>query len=40
MKKIYFIEAFKNIKKNLFTSILLVICFVVLFIILDRKSVV
>ena len=39
MKKIYFIEAFKNIKKNLFTSILLVICFVVLFIIFHKVTI-
>ena len=39
MKKIYLIEAFKNIKKNLFTSILLVICFVVLFIIFHKVTI-
>ena len=39
MKKIYFIEAFKNIRKNLFTSILLVICFVVLFIIFHKVTI-
>ena len=38
MKKIYFLEAFKNIKQNLATSVLLILCFIVLFFIFSDVS--
>ena len=38
MKTVYFIEAFKNIKKNLVTSLLLILCFLVLFILFAETS--
>ena len=38
MKTVFFIEAFKNIKKNLITSLLLILCFIILFIIFAETS--
>lgn len=39
MKKIYFLEAFKNIKQNLSTSVLLILCFILLFFIFSDVSI-
>jgi hypothetical protein len=38
MKTVFFSEAFKNIKKNLITSFLLILCFILLFIIFAETS--